>query len=480
MDAVPTLVQSRVSLLPGPMLRVIRSAPMMLAFSSFARAGSYLLPVPILHWLGGPAPAAFWLLAVTLIGMQNLLFLGAPQIFVRMLAVARAGGRQSETTGTILSESAICRLMRIVFHSASLVITLLTATFGSWAMEASVAQAANPADLWAAWAVVVLTSPLRVLLLSRLTYLNGCGDIAAPRFADGMAWSLGGLLAAGALWLTGSLLAMTIGAQAPIVLLGLWLIRRGHQRGWARQLREGEPGDVAAAFREVWPPTWRAGLGILFSLGPRQGAGVLLAQYASAEETGAYLLALNAMTVLMMLTSAPMQSALHRLSELYARSETRAHAEVAARARSQSLWIVALFTGGVALFIPLFALLPVHRTFVSLRIWAELALGSFVQRYGAAHLQHYTITNRVVWHWLDGTTGVVNIVLCLWLIPSMHGEGAALATLFSLLPVYVWVPTLLAVRHFGLPWPRIDRGVVAPAAAMAGLFACAALLGGGI
>lgn len=455
-----------------PLLRVIESPPIMLAFSNFARAGSYLLPVPVLHWLGGPAPAAFWLLAVTLIGMQNLLFLGAPQIFVRMLAVARASQHHSKG----LSEAAICRLMQIVFLAATVIITLLTATAGTLAMASTVAQSANPQDLWAAWSVVVLSSPLRVLLLSRLTFLNGCGDIALPRFADGMAWMLGGLLAAGAVYVSDSLLAMTLASQMPIGALGLWLVVRGWQAGWHKQLRQREPGDIGAAFHHVWPPTWRAGLGVLLSTGARQGAGVLLAQYASPSETGAYLLALNGLSVLMMLSSTPLQSALHRMSTLFAKDETAAHVEVAMRARNQSLWIAALLAGVVAMMIPAIELLPVHRAFVSLRVWGELALALFVQRYAAAHLQHYTITNRVIWHWLDGATGVVNIALCALLVPRLHAEGAALANLLSLLPVYAWVPTVLAVRQFAMAWPRVDRGVLMPLGAGVILFALACAL----
>ncbi|MEI6644126.1 MAG: hypothetical protein WCL10_19065 [Novosphingobium sp.] len=460
-------------------LRITGSAPLMLAFSNLSRAGSYLLPVPLLYWYCGATTAAFWLLAVTLIGMQNLLFLGAPQIFVRILAVARAGGRQSEGSGTVLSEAAICRLMRTVFNGASLVITLITATAGTLAVAKVVAQSANPQDLWAAWFVVVLGSPLRVLLLSRLTFLNGRGDIAKPRCADGLAWSLGGLFAAAAVWLSGSLLAMTLAAQAPIVILCLWLLRRCRHAHWDVLVHQREAGAMSAAFREVWAPTWRAGLGILLSLGARQGAGVLLAQYATAEETGAYLLALNGIAVLMMLTATPLQSALHGMSTHYARSETQAHIDVAAKARSQSLWIVAFLTGAIALAIPMLGLLPVHRAFVSLRVWTELTIGLFVQRYAAAHLQHYTITNRVVWHWLDGATGVINIALCLVLIPRMHGEGAALANLLSLLPVYAWVPTVLAVRHFAMQWPRADRGIVGPALAGTTLFVIAGLIAGG-
>jgi hypothetical protein len=206
----------------------------------------------------------------------------------------------------------------------------------------------------------------------------------------------------------------------------------------------------------------------------------VLAQYAPAEETGAYLLAINGIAVLMMLTSAPLQSSLHRMSEFFALSQTTAHVEVAQRVRNQSLWITALMTGLVALAIPLLGSFAVHRAFVSLRVWSELSAALLIQRYAAAHLHHYTITNHVIWHWLDGVTGVVNILLCLVLIPQLHGEGAALASLLSLLPFYCWIPTVLAVRRFTMPWPYVDRGVVGPVAMQIALFVLAAAIGSGL
>ncbi|WP_271190482.1 hypothetical protein, partial [Dactylosporangium matsuzakiense] len=237
-------------------------------------------------------------------------------------------------------------------------------------------------------------------------------------------------------------------------------------------------GQIAG---RVWPPAWRAGLGSLLSTGARQGAGIVLAQFVSPAQTAGYLLALNGISVMMMLSAAPLQSALHTMAGHYARGETAAHNRQAEAARARSLWVTTMLAGGVAFAIPLLPIIGWRHAFVDVPTWALLAAGLMVQRYGAAHLQHYTITNHVTWHWLDGLTGVFNILFCVALIPLAGTKGAALANLLSLLPLYAWLPTRMAVRRFDIPWPKADiRSAVLPAVALGLILAMSLALGGAL
>jgi hypothetical protein len=448
----------------------------MLAFSSFSRAGSYLLPVPFLYQVG-TATAAFWLLAITLIGLQNLLFLGTPQILVRMLAAANSGIPHADAN-QVPSVSDLSRLMRIVFGSAAVISTLAMLTFGTWSVVAVARHIDNRLDVWGAWLIIALSSPLRIIILSRLTFLNGLGEIARARLNDGLAWIVSGTLSAFAIFATESLLYMALASQLPIVISAMMLTRMANARGWKAYGVARTTAPIGRIASQVWPPAWRAGLGSLLSTGARQGAGIVLAQFVSPAQTAGYLLALNGISVIMMLSAAPLQSALHIISAHFARGETNAHVLASEAARARSLWITALLAGAVALAIPLLPLIGWKHAFVDSTTWCLLAAGLMVQRYAAAHLQHYTVTNHVIWHWLDGLTGVFNIGLCATLIPLAGTKGAALANLLSLLPLYAWVPTWMAVRRFHMRWPETDiYTALIPAAALFASLGLAAALG---
>lgn len=453
-----------------------RSPSAMLAFSSFARAGSYLMPVPFLYHLGSEA-AAFWLLAMTLVGLQNLLFLGAPQIFVRMLAVAENAPGPGSAAEPQLTVGDLSKLMRVVFGGAAVVVTVAMLTLGTWSVVAVAERIASLGDVWGAWAVIAFSSPLRIIILSRLTFLNGLGEIARPRMNDGLSWITSGLLSSLAIIATGSLLLMAVASQLPIVVSAILLKRMADAKGWKTFLYAPASTSLSKVAGRVWPAAWRAGLGSLLSTGARQGAGIVLAQFVGPAQTAGYLLALNGISVMMMLSAAPLQSALHVMAGQYARGETGAHIRQAEAARSLSLWIAAVLAGGVAFAIPLLPMIGWKHAFVDMRTWGLLAIGLMIQRYGAAHLQHYTITNHVTWHWLDGLTGVFNILFCVAFIPLAGTKGAALANLLSLLPLYAWLPTRLAVRQFGIPWPRADvYSAFLPIAAFLGLLSIATAL----
>ncbi|GGZ16002.1 hypothetical protein [Novosphingobium colocasiae] len=460
--------------------KITNSPPAMLAFSSFARAGSYLLPVPALYHVGSTT-AAFWLLATTLIGMQNLLFLGAPQILVRMLAVAESAHGHGHVAEQQVSVGDLARLMRIVFGGAAIVVTVAMLTLGTWSVMTVARRLPDASDVWGAWLVIALSSPLRIIILSRLTFLNGLGEIARPRMNDGLSWVISGLLSTLAILATGSLLIMALASQLPIAISAILLARMADAKGWRTFLHTPARTPIGQIAGRVWPPAWRAGLGSLLSTGARQGAGIVLAQFVSPAQTAGYLLALNGISVMMMLSAAPLQSALHTMAGHYARGETAAHNRQAEAARARSLWVTTMLAGGVAFAIPLLPIIGWRHAFVDVPTWALLAAGLMVQRYGAAHLQHYTITNHVTWHWLDGLTGVFNILFCVALIPLAGTKGAALANLLSLLPLYAWLPTRMAVRRFDIPWPKADiRSAVLPAVALGLILAMSLALGGAL
>jgi len=436
----------------GKTPKLISNPTAMLVFSNLARGGSYLLPVPLLYSISTSA-AAFWLLATTLVSLQNLLFLGAPQILVRMLAVASSGIKRSDRDPSLAD---LAKLIRIVFTAASAVITLLMLMAGSAAIANLAGQTDQPLEAWLAWLILALGTPLRIMILSHLTFLNGIGEIARPRSADGIAWTASGILAIISLALTHSLLLMTLTTLLPIAVLTILLRRMACQSGWGEALLEPESLPLRKVAKQVWAPSWRAGLGALLSTGSRQGGGVALAQLASPAVAAGYLLAQNIISIIMMLSAAPLQSVLHDMANHFARKEATGHIALAASARSKSLWVTATLASLIAL-----TLIPLQRlgwgsyVFEPV-VWTILAIGLFAQRYGASYLQHYTITNHVIWHWLDGIGAILNITLCIALIPILGANGAALGYLISVFPIYVIVPPMLCKKVFGIDWPRND------------------------
>tara|TARA_R110002049_G_scaffold225009_4_gene396856 strand:- start:1687 stop:2508 length:822 start_codon:yes stop_codon:yes gene_type:complete len=250
---------------------------------------------------------------------------------------------------------------------------------------------------------------------------------------------------------------MAISTQAPLLVLLGFLHRRSASYGWREMSRSTQGADLKKTAKTIWMPTWRAGLGSFLSLGSRQGAGVVLAQYSRPELVAGFLLAQNVISLIMVLSSAPVQSVLHTMSEYYAVGKTELHNQLAAQALTRSLWVVVAACGMIGLMIiPSLKAFGLQGMFVTAPLWAIMSFALYFQRYGAAHLQHYSITNHIFWHRLDGGTGVMNIALAAWLIPTYGAWGAAIANLSSVATIYAWIPVLFVVRRFDFDWFEND------------------------
>ncbi|MFD2580840.1 hypothetical protein ACFSTD_24240 [Novosphingobium colocasiae] len=124
---------------------------------------------------------------------------------MRMLAVAESAHGHGHVAEQQVSVGDLARLMRIVFGGAAIVVTVAMLTLGTWSVMTVARRLPDASDVWGAWLVIALSSPLRIIILSRLTFLNGLGEIARPRMNDGLSWVISGLLSTLAILATGSL-----------------------------------------------------------------------------------------------------------------------------------------------------------------------------------------------------------------------------------------------------------------------------------
>ncbi|CAN7628750.1 hypothetical protein LJR235_004709 [Pararhizobium sp. LjRoot235] len=441
--------------------KALASPGLMLAFSSVARSFGFVFPVPLFYIYGSAAESTLWLAIGSIVSLQNLFFLGLPQVLVRTLSTADVAHDKAPAAAALAArEQALqdaCQFIRLIFSGVSLLQFIGLATLGTWVLLRPFGQLANPADGIAAWVVVVLFSPARVFTLRQLTFLNGMGDLATPRLVDGLAWSLGGTSAALALWLSGSMLLMTLAVCLPSLVAIPILRSRAAHHGWNRFTARFEWQRVRSIAVEIWRPTWRSGLGTLLSTGARQGTGLLFIQVGSPAAASAYLLAQNVITVCMVLSAAPVQAKLHLMTRAYVKGERQLQATLLRSTIAESLWVASSLCVAIGLgFIPALSLLGESAAFVSPQMWAAMSMALLLQRYGAVHLQSYSVSNHIIWHWLDGITGMVNVCFSMVFLPSLGLWAIVLGNLVSIAFFYCWIPAVYSHRLLRMTWPKDD------------------------
>ena len=224
-----------------------------------------------------------------------------------------------------------------------------------------------------------------------------------------------------------------------------------------------------AVLRVLWPATWRSGVGVFMSQGIVQASGVIFSQVGAPSEVAAYLLALRVMTVVSQFATAPFYSKLPELAKLQMRQQRTTQVALAQRGMRLAHWTCVIGAGVVALVAqPLLDQIGSRTAFVSPVVWALMCLAFFAERFGAMHLQLYSITNHIVWHIANGVAGSLMIGLSLALFPALGLNALPLGMLLAYAGFYCVYSFRKSSRSFGFTLFGFERGVsLLPAMALA-------------
>ena len=416
------------------------------------RLSVVVLVLPLVLVRFAPAEVVVWQLFSTLFTLVLMLDFGLSPTFSRMLAFARGGASLADMAD--MRRSGIVRIPNL--HTASVVfaalrwfyprlalgIIALFAVIGTLALQRPIAQIVAPDAAWAAWVLVLTSSAVGFWGNAYASALQGMNSIAPLRrweVATGLA-QIGTSIAV--LVSGGGLFALVAAYQFWVIFNALrnrLLLKRLHP---ALFNRPATPDPEV--LRVMWPATWRSGVGVLMSQGIIQASGVIYSQFGIPAEVAAYLLALRIMTMISQFAQAPFYSKLPYLAELQASGDRETQMLFAQKGMRLAHWIFVAGVIGVAVFIqPALDLIGSRTHFVPAGVWALMSLAFFMERYGAMHLQLYSLTNHIVWHIANGVTGVLMIGIAVLAYPSLHAYAFPLAMLLATGGFYC----TYAVRH---------------------------------
>ncbi|MCG8370660.1 MAG: hypothetical protein MJA32_09140, partial [Proteobacteria bacterium] len=218
----------------------------------------------------------------------------------------------------------------------------------------------------------------------------------------------------------------------------------------------------ADVFAVIWQKTWRSALGILMGFGVLQFSGIGYAQIASAGESASYLLALRVLGSMVQFAQAPFYSRIPEMAALRAADRTVENIRLAQRSMWATYWLLVIgFIAVSVLAGPFLAYFEADVEFVATDFWLLLAFGGLVERYGAMHLQFYSTTNHILWHWANGIAGILYILVVLTSFPVFGHYAFPIAYCCGNLGFYSWFSARLSYRSVGISMRDFERSAVA-------------------
>jgi uncharacterized membrane protein YidH (DUF202 family) len=461
------------------LIRRLWHSPTITTWGSFTvRFASVLLLLPLVLVRFAPADVAVWQLFASLAAIMLMLDFGVSPTLSRMLGYARGGASLSQMAdmrdppggeghADPAAAAAVFAVVRWLYPLLAIGVGVLFGIGGTLALAHPIAQSPDPGSAWVAWGVALAGSVVMFWGGSYAAALQGMNSIAPLRrweVATGCAQIATCLLV---LLAGGGLLALVAAHQAWLVIAALrnrFLLRRLHPELFTRRAARDD-----RVLLLIWPATWRSGIGMLMSHGLVHASGVAYSQAASPVDVASYLLGLRVVSVISQVAQAPFYSKLPRLAELQASGARAEQRALAQRGMRFAHWVFVAGVVAVALFIdPALRAIGSRTPFVSEAMWAVLAVAFFLERFGAMHLQLYTLTNHVVWHVANGVTGLLIIAIAV----ASYSWLGLLAFPLAMLLAYGGFYCVYSVRRsavvHGMPLGTFERRAALPPAVALG------------
>ncbi|MEO9635229.1 MAG: hypothetical protein ABJF89_10005 [Parasphingorhabdus sp.] len=443
----------------------------MTASSVVARALAMALPLPVLYAYFDTSVVSFWLLIITFQAIIGALSGSLPTISMQMLSYAFAGS--DRLTGSTADHQATQtsgpnrRLMarvngqlRIVFLALTVLWLLFATTGGTAIISRSLSALPDVEQGWMMWAAFIILSILRLLVQPLMAFLFAVGETASARRAEACTWLAGALLTPLLLWITHNPVIGLASLYAPFVVQYFVVRRWARKHGFECTSSKIQSENEQPILSLVWQRAWRGTIGTFAGMFTLYGGGFIFAQYASASDLAAFLLALNILGFIQQFAMSPLYGAMPAMAAYYANGNEQKLLELADRIILKSSWLTAAMLVPVPIAFAVAHAIGVDIGFVPVSIWLMLAIATMIARFGATHLHLFAVTNEIKLHIANGLFG------CLYLMPLMFVDRPSL-TLFAAIQVGAAIPYAiyarsLTLRAFGYALQRDIWAIVLP------------------
>jgi hypothetical protein len=447
----------------------LTASPSVATWGSFsARALPLFVLAPFVFRSLSGVEATLWFLLITLQGLQLLLEATVGMTFIRAIGFAMGGATQLRDqrlpdVDRVMGRANISLLSRIwltmrgLYGLVGLVTVVLIGSLALWSAPSLIAQLENPHEGWAALALFVLGAGLRAYGGLHISYLYGVGRITLLRWWEMCFWVLAFLTALSMLLSGKGLLAVAAAYQIPLLVGLAWnvILTRRDQVGRKGLVRAG--GVDWNVFGQLWPGMWRAGIGVASYLGVTQGAGLYYARIGPADEVAVYLFAMSLMRPMMQFAQVPFITKLPQLAALQAAGNRATQVALARRGMFLSYSLLAGLVLGAAGALPILAWVGGGEgARVPLLLWAVIGLAAYLERIGGMHLQLYSQTNHIVWHWANGGTAILFVLFSSLLLPGLGALAFPTALCLAILIFYMPYSMWHSYRCFTLAFPKFE------------------------
>jgi len=399
-------------------------SPVFATWSSFLSKSLYaVLLLPVITTVLSREEITVWLLFNIFIGLQNIGDLGFGVTFIRVMSYAMGGAtsiadfdkkdniRRKDGVNYELLERADNATRLILFYTG-LVFILIISIAGYFSLKKPIGFTTDPGEAWISFILILITTFIRFNGNRYMIFLQGVNKVAMLRRWEAIISVLSIISGFFVAIATRSLLWLIVNQQiwAIIQLLFNRYLCTIILDGRFREFRPA--GFDRELLRAIFPAAWKSWVGVLMSYGVVQASGLAVAQMGNSPSVTAYLFSLKILDIIKNFSNAPFYSKIPLYNRLFIEGNRQGLMSRVTFGMRFSLmtFVVTAVVAGLA-GQPLLNFIGSNVTMVPAGIWIAMVSAYFFERYGALHLQLYSISNNIVWHIANGVSGIIFIGL---------------------------------------------------------------------
>ena len=435
--------------------------------------------IPLLaHYLTA-TELAIWTVFISLQGLQLLIESGVTSVLIRVTAYARGGSdkisglteHRSYASGNASTNWKLYRSIESIslplysgVGAATAIFLLLMGYLGA---ADRIAELPIPTEGWIALIVTVVSSGFRAYSGRYQAVLYGFERITESRLAEAGSWVFCICATMAVAWLSRNLMYTTIvyAFTTTTYAIAMYFLQRALVTPPAHiEAHDGEYGRTIR--KETFASIWQSSLGVFLYLAVFQGTALEFSRHLDSEKATAFLLIVNLTRYVMQFVQVPCMVAIPALALYRSQGDLAAQQRIASEQMRISFILLAAMEIAIALFAnPLIARFGGHSTaLLDMEQWRLVCIAMFFERHGGMHLQLYSTTGHIIWHWLNASMAAIFFVAMFLLeragIPYAWAFSYIVASIF-----YDIVSSWYSYRMFRLPIPRFElQTSVIPAA----------------
>lgn len=451
------------------LIKDIWNSPTFTTWGSFiATLLGWILLLPFALTRLSASEIALWYFFRIINDLRPIIDMGFSPTFIRQIAYAFGGSAEfenpiqesSSTSEPLVNWSLVEKTfftMEYIYVRLAGLLLLLLATLGTLAAIRPVSLIETPTQGWIAWIIVIITTAIYLRGNAYTSLLQGSNNIPVYRRWEAL-FALAAIPSGVIVLLLGGGLLGLVAVEQFWLVVSVIRNRFITQKICNFDIKQQIKNQFSySIFKVVWPRSWRSGLGILMGFGVMQFSGLIVAQFGDSADVAAYLLSLRFAQNISTFSRVPFYSRLPQMAILYASNRHEELLAIAKRGMKVSHWLFSIGFIGFGIVAPwALTFIKSNTGFVPQSLWAILGLGFFAERYGAMHLQLYTLTNRVVWHIVNGITGTITLVIAFVTLKSLGIYAFPVGYAAANIGFYAWYSAKISYQTFKISFRNLE------------------------